>query len=447
MPHTSKKRSSVGARNYLVRPPARRSRRIAGRLNADFDDLDDVLADILEFLPIKEIMCDRRVSKKWGEMIKKVVPHGDISVTNMDDEKAVRLRIMTARMRAKGMSLAHNNVISHGTMRVMTTEMPNLQHIALRPYGKEHKYSDGEDPDGEQAARTADYTTLDLEIISNFSMLKSLAISNIGLNGSYPFLFNSFPLLQKLSIGYCEYLKWDLEMLSGFPLLEELQVSGNNRLTGNIRSLRVLKDTLETLTITTCANVVEGNLMDLADFPQLKALNLYNTAVTGDVRDIGENDFTNLEKLRFPFGVVGGMGFKFQRVADAPSVVNAYYRLAKRAKPLCDYDGCSYYSWWLSEQSPDYYATEDLVPPHYISFVKVGSRLGWRWTTPQYLLAQTHSCEINWLDPEPDREGDGYEAYVKELASIQEEINVYQGYYQPPTEEEYMRLCREYAEN
>ena len=58
-----------------------------------------------------------------------------------------------------------------------------------------------------------------------------------------------------------------------------------------------------------------------------------------------------------------------------------------------------------------------------------------------------HSCEINWLDPEPDREDDDYKAYVEELKSIQEEITVYRGYHQPPTEEEYRRLCREYAHN
>ena len=65
MPHTSKKRSSVG--NNLVNAPARRSRRIAGRLNADFGDLDDVMANILEFLPLHKIMCNRRVSRKWRE--------------------------------------------------------------------------------------------------------------------------------------------------------------------------------------------------------------------------------------------------------------------------------------------------------------------------------------------------------------------------------------------
>jgi hypothetical protein len=313
-----------------------------------------------------------------------------------------------------------------------------------------HKYSDGEDPDEEYASETVDHTAHDIEIISNFSKLRFLTIKDdiicsSLLNGRYPFLFNSFPLLRKLNITFCYHLKFDLEMLSGFPLLKELYVSGR-RVTGNMRNLRALKDTLETLTITRCVNV-EGNLMDLADFPLLRELNLYDTAVTGDVRDIGENGFVNLEKFRLPFGVVGGNRYEFQRIADAPSVVNAYYRLKKRAKSL-DESAFSnnvfqnvhhYYSWRLSEHSPDYYETEELELPHWISFVQVGPRLGWRWESNP-----VHSCEINWLDPEPDRGDDDYEAYVEELTSIQRGITVYRGYHQPPTQEEYRRLCREY---
>ncbi len=454
MSHTSKKRPSVG-NNAFAPPPARRSRRIAGRLTADFDQLDDVLANILEFLPLNEIMCNRRVSKKWGELIKMVVPHGDFRV---------------------------NGIKSYNFIGVMTRAMPNLQQITLsnlnemrRLHENWHKYSDGEDPNEEWAAETVGMTTHDIGIISNFRKLRILTIkdgmnySSSLLNGSYPFLFNSFPLLQKLRIENenCKHLKWDLGMLSGFPLLKELNVSSNQRLTGNIRNLRVMKDTLETLSIVSCTNIegnlmdlrvlkdtletltiascanIEGSLMDLADFPLLNELNLFNTAVTGDMRDIGEDDFTNLEQLRCPFGVVGGNGYEFQRIADVPSVVNAYYRLKRRAKSLGE-DSHIYHSWTLSEQSPDYYAPreEALHPPHLISFVEIGSRLGWRWRS------FCHSCEINWLDPEPDRENDGYQAYVETLEHItQKSINIYRGYHQPPTEEEYRRLCREYTSN
>ena len=140
-------------------------------------------------------------------------------------------------------------------------------------------------------AGTANWAAHDIEVISNFSKLRILEIDSttmIGtrlpllLNGRYPFLFNSFPLLHKLRISHCYYLKWDLEMLAGFPLLKELYCWQNRSLTGNISSLRVLKDTLEKVKIFSCENV-EGKFMDLADFPRLKKLDLYKTAVTGDI--------------------------------------------------------------------------------------------------------------------------------------------------------------------
>ncbi len=132
------------------------------------------------------------------------------------------------------------------------------------------------------------------------------------MNGRYPFLFNSFPLLEKLRIQNCYSLKWDLEMLTAFPLLTELYCDINGDLTGNISCLRVLKDTLEKVHIVG-SHKVEGNFMDLADFPHLKELVFDNTAyagdeyfrataVTGDIRDIGENDFSSLEVLTLPKG-------------------------------------------------------------------------------------------------------------------------------------------------
>ncbi len=65
-------------------------------------------------------------------------------------------------------------------------------------------------------------------------------------------------------------------------MLKELDCIMNSHLTGNINSLRVLKDTLEKVTINSCWNV-EGNFIDLADFPHLKELNLRWTAMTGDI--------------------------------------------------------------------------------------------------------------------------------------------------------------------
>ena len=108
------------------------------------------------------------------------------------------------------------------------------------------------------------HTIHDIEFLSNFRKLRSLTISRAPLNGRYPVLFN-FPLLQKLTILYCYDLKLDLEMLAGLPLLKDLFCYDDPLLTGNISSLRVLKDTLEKVDIQSCHNV-GGNFMDLVDW-------------------------------------------------------------------------------------------------------------------------------------------------------------------------------------
>ena len=227
----------------------------------------DVLANILGFLLIKDIMRSRRINKKTMEAVRNtVVPPTDFVV---------------------------NTVKKYNAVVVMTRAMPNLQKITLKFLGGRRKWSDGEDPDQRRAAEYADRTSHDIGIISNFRKLRYLAIYNSDLNGSYPFLFNSFPLLQTLCINNCIYLKWDLEMLAELPVLKKLECFNNHRLTGKVSSLRVLKDTLERVKIRCCDNV-EGNFMDLADFPHLKKLDLGETAVIGDIRDIGENDFPSL---------------------------------------------------------------------------------------------------------------------------------------------------------
>jgi hypothetical protein len=381
----------------------------------------DVLADILGFLDgPKDIMRKRRVCRKWKKAVKMtIVPLSDYFY------------------------LCLNNVQKFNTMGVMTTEMPNLQQITIGDLGGGHKYSDGEDPDEEWAARTSDYTTHDIEIISNFSKLRVLEI-DAALNGRYPVLFNSFPLLQKLTIsGGCIYLKWDLEMLAGMPLLKELDCANNRVMSGNINSLRVLKDTLETVIIFNCENV-EGNFMDLADFPNLKELDLDDTAVTGDIRDIGENDFSTLEQLNLPEGVYGGHFYEFQRISDAPDVARSVY-LLKKQRPALKMN--EYWCAVLSEDSPDWYESVEVeeygdeTPPFFISYVQAGSRFGYRWTTRQMEL-----CEINWLDPEPDEESSDYAKYIKELQMINNRLqwSRYRGFHQPPTEEEYNRLSEEY---
>jgi hypothetical protein len=97
--------------------------------------------------------------------------------------------------------------------------------------------------------------------------------------------------------------------------------------------------------------------------------------------------------------------------------------------------------WSLSEDSADWFNWEDESdnpkPPFRLQIVQAGSRRGWSWCT----LRSHHSCAINWLDPEPCSESSHYEAYIEELQHIEQSINFYRGYHQPPTQEEYRQLC------
>jgi hypothetical protein len=106
--------------------------------------------------------------------------------------------------------------------------------------------------------------------------------------------------------------------------------------------------------------------------------------------------------------------------------------------------------WSLSRDSPEWYDLNDEnghpPPPFTINFVRAGSRVGWRWKASGGggYNCISNSCEINWLDPEPDRESNDYDVYIRELQSIQEDVFCFKGYHQPPSQDEYKRLCEEY---
>jgi hypothetical protein len=339
----------------------------------------DEVANILSFLPLTVIMCLRRVNMTWNEAAKETVPSTGFIVKNVTDYNAMR------------------------------------------------------DPDEEQAAETA--TTHDIGIISNFRKLRDLKISTGKLlNGRYPIIFN-FPLLQKLDL-MCSRLKWDLEMLVGLPLLKELYCWENDCMTGNINSLRVLKDTLETVSIV-CCEEVEGDLRDMADFPHLKELTLIGTALTGDIRDIGDNDFSSLEQLTLP----SATDHKFQRISDATDLVRTLHLIKKRRPTLAI---LKEWSGELSADSRDWYESMSsrYPPPFHLRFVEAGSRIGYRWET----MFPSNPCEVNWLDPEPESGSIGYEDYVTDYRRIQDEIGLYRGYYEPPNKEQYTLLSLLYEE-
>ncbi len=390
----------------------------AGNLLASFGALSvDELANILGYLKVEEIMRSRCINKKSREAVKiTIVPLSDFY-------------------------FYVNSLERYNAMNVMTRALPNLQQIIIYGLGYDHKYNEGEDADEELIADTANRTTHDIGIISNFSKLRELEIDrDAPLNGRYPFLFSSFPLLQKLIIVECEHLKWDLDMLAGLPLLKELVCINNICLTGNINSLRVLKETLENVTIERCDNV-DGNFMDLADFAHLKELFVCYTPVIGDIRDIGENDFLSLEDFILPKSVYGGSGYQFQSIAEATDLVRTLYLLKKQRPALI------FVRWHgtLSADSPDWYAPEDEEAdsfPFGVHFVKAGSRVGYQWR--RWETSNNNRCEVNWLDPEPGRMSCDYGKYFEELCDIDVKVNLFKGFHQPPTEEEFHRLLDEH---
>ena len=377
--------------------------------SASFDGLGtDDLTNIFGFLSPEDIMR-ARLNKKMREAAKQtIVPMAEFVVDSMS---------------------------TYDAMSAMTTALPCLQQISICYLREERlEYSDGEEPPCQRRnARTAELTTHDIEILSSFKLLKSLDFCCRSLNGSYPFIFN-FPLLNRLNITGCCHLKWDLEMLSGLPHLKELYCDGNVCLTGNIDSLRVFRDTLVMVDVADCPRV-GGGLMDLADFPHLRCLDLSNTSVTGDIRHMDEQSFPTLELLLLSSGVYGGTGYEFQHISDAHDVVMAVYHIHKQRPSLLK-------DWYgkLSKDSLDWYDGEaddvgvDTVPL-YVVFVEAGSRVGYRWESANY---DPHPCEVIWLDPEPDVDSSEYEEYIEELHEIERQV-VYRGYSQPPTEEQYTR--------
>ncbi len=174
----------------------RRSRRVAGRLSATFDDLGvDELAIIFSFLPREEIMC-ARLNKTMRAAAKEVI----LSKTDF----------------------VVNNIRRYNLMVAMSTALPNIQQITLRRLCQGHRYSDGEDPD-ELGVVISHVATHDINFISTFRQLRVLEIDqDISLNGRYP-LFN-FPLLQKLSINHQRNLKFDLDMMAGLPIADTQRV-------------------------------------------------------------------------------------------------------------------------------------------------------------------------------------------------------------------------------
>ena len=278
---------------------------------------------------------------------------------------------------------------------------------------------------------------IDLSVLSQFHGLQRLFLKEIHLIGRMPFLFH-FQHLKTLELVWKPSLQWDLAMLSGLPSLEHLRASFNDSLTGNIQSLRGLRETLVCFDVYD-SHEIEGNLHDLADFPKLEKLNLFGTKVTGDIREIGPTDFTVIKNVQLPDGVYGG-DVVWQRVEDASVLMYARCVWKKRNPSLFTNSVCC-----LSNESSDFYpgtnADDSRDPPFTVEIVQAGPRLGWRWRN-----YHRSSCEVNWFDPEPQTEDEGYDDYLTELESIEKEVNFFRGFSKPPTRDQYQLLIQEAEE-
>ena len=92
----------------------------------------------------------------------------------------------------------------------------------------------------DEAECTANYTTHDIGIVSNFTMLIHLEILGATLNSRYPFLFSIASRLDRLKMINCGgllLLLWHLDDLATSSALKELHCEGTP-VKGNIKCLK-----------------------------------------------------------------------------------------------------------------------------------------------------------------------------------------------------------------
>ena len=124
-----------------------------------------------------------------------------------------------------------------------------------------------------------------------------------------------------LDTSCMDKLKWDLNVLSGMPRLKKLICYENRELTGNLRSVCILRNTLTYLCLDGCVKIegsladirdlrqglthlklsgcrqVTGSLNSLRDYPLLEELALRGTEVTADISDAVPGNFSSLKTL------------------------------------------------------------------------------------------------------------------------------------------------------
>eukprot|EP00984_Skeletonema_dohrnii_P033296 scaffold29363_cov78-Skeletonema_dohrnii-CCMP3373.AAC.3 len=134
MPNPKKKQRLVGpaaSGTAATAVPLRRSRRINGKPNGSIAQADVVVEHVFGYLPPEDIMRSRRVCKRWKDAAKNTI-----------------VPIPTTRFEV-------DTEMKYSAMRVMSTALPNLAQITIRPFEHRARYSNGEEPDECLAAITA----------------------------------------------------------------------------------------------------------------------------------------------------------------------------------------------------------------------------------------------------------------------------------------------------
>lgn len=226
-------------------------------------------------------------------------------------------------------------------------------------------------------------------------------------------------------------------MLTNLSKLEKLHCVGNLHLTGNLKNIRVLRESLKELRLSGCKQV-QGSLKDISDFPKLKSVCLQNTKITGDIRDIGPNDFVSVEyvdELYLGEHVYGGN--HIPSIEEAPEIMLAWSRLTKRNPNI--YIDLKIPLSLDSTQRYNIQGHPSRIMPAKAEFVRAGNRLGWRWTNGFV----GGSCETHWIDPEPDQSEHEYDDYSLDVYRIEKDVEFFRGCFVPPTVEEHRRRSAE----
>ena len=378
----------------------------------------DILASILSYFDWRGILR-ARVCRKWREAAR--VTH--VPQTETDDA------YQTPELYLKNRECAE----ALGWISDALPLIPTVSILFNLGKSDEFKIANGENPESSLVSSTfgGRPKPVDISPIANFRQLQKLDIESASMNGTYPFLFN-FPNLHELTLMDVGRLNWDLEVLAGLPKLVKLRCIRNYKLTGSLADIRALRENLVELCLSGCSEV-EGNLMDLSDFPLLKSLSLNSCdKVMGDIRDIGQGDFPSIEDtVSLPDTVYGG---NLPSIAEAADIMLAWHNIKKRNPKL------EFYGLGLSFDSPERYHNDvhhSRDMPSHAKLIQAGPRSGWRWTN---CVMSGGSCEAQWFDAEPNPSDDNYDVYLKELKEIEKDVGFYKGFVTPPSQEEHLEL-------